>query len=224
MKTFKINPLLQLVVFVILAMVVLPAFLSGCSSAPEPWDEEYKPDVPAALGYRIEKHAEVVDDEICVFPDGLYVEAPEWVCMEDKSGFAMGTYSMNKTNYQYARNMAYLYAVREVTRKTSEEIRSLAKAYGSSSGGGSNTDEEVIQGISFKIAKNVRVVKSIVSPNKDVYLLVRVDDVEDALENSHERAAWRAYKAEQAHKEMDSKYKEATWMDVQVPVAPPLQP
>lgn len=196
-------------------LVIATVALPGCSSSPEPWDEDYKPDVPAALDYRIKKHEEIVDDDLCVFPDGLYVEAPEWICMEDKEGFALGTYQMGtgRVAYQYARNMAYLYAVREVTRKTSEEIRSMVKAYGTSAGGGDTQDEEVIQGISFKIANNVRVIKSIVSPNRDVYLLVRVGNVEDALEGSKERMMWKAYRAKKANEELDAKYREATWQD-----------
>lgn len=195
--------------------------LASCSSKPEPWDEEYKPDVPAALEYRVKKYEETVDDELCVFPDGLYVKAPDWICAEDKEGFALGTYSMGKTSYQYARNMAYLYAVREVTRKTSEEIRSLVKAYGTSAGGGDTQDEEVIQGISFKIASNVRVMRSVVSPNRDVYILVRVGNVEDALEGSKERMLWKAYRAKKANDELDAKYKEATWQE---PLAATPQP
>lgn len=206
----KRNP--QGFIYVItLACLALSAilFLGGCSSNPEPWEKDYEPNTPAALDYRIKAYEDVIDDDLCVFPDGLYIQAPKWVCEEygTKGDFALGTYSMAKAGYQHARNMAYLYAVREITRKTSEEIRSLSKAYGSSSG--ASRDEDIIQGISFKIAKNVQVVKSIVSPNQDVYLLVRAADVEDALEGSRERQLWKQYQAEKAHKELDSKHKEA---------------
>lgn len=174
-------------------------WLTGCSSTPEE--------------VALEQNEKVINKDICVYPDGGFIEAPEWICAEKGPLEAVGQYSIKGAGYQHARNMAFTQASREIAATVQSEIRSMMKSYTGVTGEEGKTvadhqDEDVIKVLTFQTLKGAHIQDYVISPNKDLYVFVSVKDIPDMPSGIDNRGAmmWQQFKASQAHKELDKEY------------------
>lgn len=199
------------------AAVVIAAlvWLAGCSSTPE--------DVAK------EQNDKIINKDICVYPDGGFMEAPEWICAEKGPLEAVGQYSIKGAGYQHARNMAFTQASREIAATVQTEMRSMMKTYTGVTGKEGETvadhqDEDVIKALTFQTLKGAHIQDYVISPNKDLYVLVSVKEIPDMPSGISNNGAilWQQFKAAQAHKELDKEYQ--NYVGSQNPAAAVQQP
>ena len=181
------------------AIVVIGTLLllGGCSSTPEE--------------VNMEMNKKVISKEVCVYPDGGYTEAPEWICSKKNAMESVGQYNIKGAGYQHARNMAYTQALREIASNVKADIRSMMKSYTGVTGSNGETvanhaDEDVIKNFTFQVLKGAHIEDYVISPNKDLYVLVTVGEVKDMPESGYQGKLWQEFKAKQAHDELDKEY------------------
>ena len=182
-----------------IAVISVLLLLGGCSSSPEE--------------VSMEMNKKVINREICVYPDGGYTEAPLWICSKKGTMESVGQYSVKGAGYQHARNMAYTQALREIATNVKTDLRSMMKSYTGVTGKeGATTathdDEDVIQNFTFQTLKGAHVEEYVISPNKDLYVLVTVGEVPDMPDGiaGGQAVMWQQFKAKQAHEELNKEY------------------
>lgn len=196
-----------------IAVIGALLFLAGCSSTPEEVSEEM--------------NKKIIAKEICVYPDGGYTEAPGWICSNKGPMESVGQYSIKNAGYQHARNMAYTQALREIASNVNADIRSMIKNYTGVTGtDGATTanhaDEDVIKNFTFQVLKGAHIEDYIISPKKDLYVLVKIGEVPDMPSNIGNAKMWQEFKAKQAHDELDREYEK--FIKSQNPMAAEPQP
>ena len=152
-------------------------------------------------------------EEKCVI-DGS--KAPTWVCnggSDLKGGvFAVGSAEKSPLGFNFQREEAMAAARDALAREIEVKVKNMFKTYLSSTGVKENqTAERVVTNVSKQISKQVlrnsKLLKTWISKNGTMYVLVGID--KNSLKNNikttfkNDEALWQEFKAKKAQEELE---------------------
>jgi hypothetical protein len=174
---------------------IVAMILSACSSAP----------------------AKVAQTAECVFP-GTDKAAPTWVCDAPVQGMvvgAVGSATKSDAGMAFMKQMAATEARVQLAQNMKVQVQNMIKQYAETTGAGS---AETVDRVNTSVTKQItdqtllgtKVLKSVVSPEGAVYVLVGLDEAsaqkltETAVKTSlnNDKAAWQQFKAQKGQDEL----------------------
>lgn len=154
----------------------------------------------------------------CVFPDAPGTAAPGWVCDQPVEGFeltAVGSTAKSAAGHDYMKSMAATSARVQLAQTMQVEARNMIKQYIETSG---EADKQTVDKVMTSVTKQItnqtlvgtRIIKTRMSPNGALYVLVGMDKAsmlnasQNALKTSmqNDSALWQQFRADKNQQEL----------------------
>lgn len=154
----------------------------------------------------------------CVYPDAPDTAAPGWVCDQPVEGFeltAVGSTAKSAAGHDYMKSMAATSARIQLAQAMQVEARNMIKQYIETSG---EADQQTVDKVMTSVTRQIsnqtlvgtRIVKTRMSPNGALYVLVGMDKTsmhnasQNALRTSmqNDSALWQQFRAEKSQQEL----------------------